>query len=86
MVQRNDHHQQSPRYRASSLPIIGEDDVNSGRNSTQALRRRRVTPTPQAQVACREVMRSRAMRGSANEIRESRHIRQAHTTFKHDLF
>ena len=35
MVQRNDHHQQSPRYRACSLPKIGEDDVDSGRISTQ---------------------------------------------------
>ena len=35
MVETNDHHQQSPRYRASSLPKIGEDDVDSGRISTQ---------------------------------------------------
>ena len=34
-VQGNDHHQQSPRYRASPLPKIGEDDVDSGRISTQ---------------------------------------------------
>ena len=35
MVQGNDHHQQSPRYRASPLPKIGEDDVDSGRISKQ---------------------------------------------------
>ena len=34
MVQRNDHHQQSPRYRASSLLKIDEDDVDSGCIST----------------------------------------------------
>ena len=34
MVQENDH-QQSPRYRASLLPKICEDDVDSGRTSTQ---------------------------------------------------
>ena len=35
MVQGNEHHQQSPSYRASPLPIFGEDDVDSGRISTQ---------------------------------------------------
>ena len=35
MVQGNDHHQQSPSYRASPLPMIGEDGGDSGRISTQ---------------------------------------------------
>ena len=35
MIKRNDHHQQSSRYRASSSPKIDEDDVDSGRISTQ---------------------------------------------------
>ena len=35
MVQGNGHHQQSSRYRASHLPKIGEDEVDSGRISTQ---------------------------------------------------
>ena len=35
MVQGNNHHQQSPRYRTSHLPKIGEDGVDSGRISTQ---------------------------------------------------
>ena len=35
MVQRNHHPQQSPRYRAASLPKIGEGDVDSGRISTE---------------------------------------------------
>ena len=35
MVQRNHHNQKSVIYRASSLPKIGEDDVDSGRISTQ---------------------------------------------------
>ena len=35
MVQGNDHHQQNPSYRASPLPMLGEDDVDSGRISTQ---------------------------------------------------
>ena len=35
MVQGNGHHQQSPSYRVSPLPMIGEDDVDSGRISTQ---------------------------------------------------
>ena len=35
MIGRNDHYQQSPRYRPSSLPKIGEDDVDFGRISTQ---------------------------------------------------
>ena len=35
MFQRNDHHQQSLIYRALSLPKIGEEDVDSGRISTQ---------------------------------------------------
>ena len=43
MVQGNGH-QQSPTYRASPLPKIGEDDVDSGRISTKELRRRRITP------------------------------------------
>ena len=34
MVQGNGH-QQSPNYRVSPLPMIGEDDVDSGRISTQ---------------------------------------------------
>ena len=36
MVQRDDH-QKSPRYRASSLPNISGDNVNSGRISTQGV-------------------------------------------------
>ena len=44
MVQGNGHHQQSPRYRASPLPKIGEDDVDSGCIFTKDLRRRRITP------------------------------------------
>ena len=35
MVERNDYHQQSPRYGVSLLPKIGEHDVDSGRISTQ---------------------------------------------------
>ena len=35
MVQGNDHHQQSSSYRASPLPMIGENDVDSGRVSTR---------------------------------------------------
>ena len=35
MVQGNDHHKQSPKYRASPLPKIGEDQDDSGRISTQ---------------------------------------------------
>ena len=35
MVQGNVHHQQSPSYRASPLPMIGEDDVDSDCISTQ---------------------------------------------------
>ena len=35
MVQGNGHHQQSPSYRVSPLPMIGKDDVDSGRISTQ---------------------------------------------------
>ena len=35
MVQPIDHHQQSPRYWTSFLPNIGEDDVDSGRITTQ---------------------------------------------------
>ena len=35
MVQSNDHPQKSSRCRASPLPKIGEDDVDSGRISTQ---------------------------------------------------
>ena len=35
MVQGNDHHRQSSRCRASPLPKIEEDDVDSGRISTQ---------------------------------------------------
>ena len=37
MVQGNDHNQHNPRYRASSLPKIGEEDVDSGRISTQGV-------------------------------------------------
>ena len=35
MVQKNDHHQQSPSYRACPLSKIGEDGVDSGRISTR---------------------------------------------------
>ena len=35
MVQGNDHHQQSPSYRACPVPMIGEDDVDFSRISTQ---------------------------------------------------
>ena len=35
MVQGNNRHQQSPRYRASPLPKIGEDGVESGHICTQ---------------------------------------------------
>ena len=35
MVQGNNHYQQSSSYRASPLPMIDEDDVDSGRISTQ---------------------------------------------------
>ena len=34
MVQGNDHHQQSSRYRASPLPKIGKDEVDSDHFST----------------------------------------------------
>ena len=40
MVQGKDHHQQSPSYRASPLPIIGEDDEDSGRISTQGTQKK----------------------------------------------
>ena len=67
VVQGNDHHQQSLIYRASPLPMIGEDDVDSGRISTQeAPEKAHYSHTPSVGVAYRKVVPRRAMLGPAN--------------------
>ena len=84
MVQGNGH-QQSPRYRASPLPKIDEDDVDSGRIFTKELRRKRITP------------HSTSVDGMPRGGTESGHARSGellgrggtharHTTGQHDMF
>ena len=86
MVQRNDQHKQSPRYRASSLPKIGEDDVDwshlyarsSGEGALLPLHKRRWHAKRWCRLGPRAVRRIK--------VRERRHTRQAHATSQHDMF
>ena len=91
MVQGNGHHQQSPSYRASPLPMIGEDDVDSGSISTQGAQEKAhyshttsVGGMPRGGAESGHARSSEARFGRGGT--HARHTRQAHTTGQHDMF
>ena len=88
MVPRNDHHQKSPRYRAFSLPKIGEDDVDSSRISTQRAPEKAHYSHSTSKCRCHAERWCRVGSCAVRriKIRERRHTRPAHTTGKHDMF